>query len=161
VKCLLKLHISCLLLDFEVCIWHVFVGSVRTFELVMEMATPFGLVAQAISHRPLTAETWLTPQIRSCGICSGQSGTGTDLSLCILVLACRYLPLQLHCHSFIHLMLAVDRIMKYTCKKGDTFYHLPQFTVSNRTTYTLFFSCFKEVCVTQIFTVECPVFWWR
>jgi len=56
--------------------------------------------AQAVSHQPLAAETWLTSWIRSCGICSGQSGTGTDFSLCALVFPFRYLSLLLHCHPF-------------------------------------------------------------
>jgi len=121
--------------------------------------THFGLAAQAVSRRSVTAETWLTSQIRPCGICSGQSGTGTDFSLRYLVFPCRYLSLLLHCHSFIHLMLAVDSIIIYTCRKSDTLYHLSQFAVINRDASTLFLSCFKEDCVTQKFTVERPVSW--
>jgi len=47
------------------------------------MVTPFGLTAHMVSHQPVTVETWLTSCIRSCGICSGQSGTGTDLYLAV------------------------------------------------------------------------------
>jgi hypothetical protein len=32
---------------------------------------------QADSYRPLTAEAWFRDQFSACGICGGQSGTGT------------------------------------------------------------------------------------
>jgi hypothetical protein len=37
-------------------------------------------VAQAVSRRPVTAEIWVTVRVSPCGICGGQSGTGTGLS---------------------------------------------------------------------------------
>jgi hypothetical protein len=43
-------------------------------------------MAQAVSRRPLATETRFSP----CGICGGQSGTGTDFSLSSLVLTCEY-----------------------------------------------------------------------
>jgi hypothetical protein len=33
-----------------------------------------------LSHRPLTAETWVRARVNPYGICVGQSGTGTGFS---------------------------------------------------------------------------------
>jgi hypothetical protein len=45
-------------------------------------------VAEAVSCWPLTAEDWFCTQVSPCGICGGQSGTGTDFSLEFLGLPC-------------------------------------------------------------------------
>jgi hypothetical protein len=37
-------------------------------------------MAQAVSRRPPTAEAWVRSRVGSCGICGGQSGTGTGFS---------------------------------------------------------------------------------
>jgi hypothetical protein len=37
-------------------------------------------MAQAVSRRPLTAEAWVRFRLGPCGICGGQSGTGTGFS---------------------------------------------------------------------------------
>jgi hypothetical protein len=34
-------------------------------------------IAQAVRHRLPIAAAWVQDQVRSCGICGGQSGTGT------------------------------------------------------------------------------------
>jgi hypothetical protein len=34
-------------------------------------------MAQAVSRRHLTAEAWFRSRVSPCGICGGQSGTGT------------------------------------------------------------------------------------
>jgi hypothetical protein len=34
-------------------------------------------MAQAVSRRPVTAEAWVGSRVGPCGICGGQSGTGT------------------------------------------------------------------------------------
>jgi hypothetical protein len=34
-------------------------------------------MAQVVSRRPLTAEAWVRARVNPCGICGGQSGTGT------------------------------------------------------------------------------------
>jgi hypothetical protein len=34
-------------------------------------------MAQAVSRRPLTAEAWVQSRFSPCGVCGGQSGTGT------------------------------------------------------------------------------------
>jgi hypothetical protein len=36
-------------------------------------------MAQAVSRRPPTAEAWVRSGVGPCGICGGQSGTGTGL----------------------------------------------------------------------------------
>jgi hypothetical protein len=35
-------------------------------------------MAQVVSRRPLTAEARVRARVNLCGICGGQSGTGTD-----------------------------------------------------------------------------------
>jgi hypothetical protein len=37
-------------------------------------------MAQVVSRRPLTAEARVRSRVNSCGICGGQSGTGTGFS---------------------------------------------------------------------------------
>ena len=49
-------------------------------------------MAQAVSRRPLTAETRVRSRVGLCGICGGQSGTGTGFSPSTSVFPC-------HSHS--------------------------------------------------------------
>jgi hypothetical protein len=37
-------------------------------------------MAQVVSRRPLTAEARLRDRVNPCGVCGGQSGTGTGFS---------------------------------------------------------------------------------
>jgi hypothetical protein len=56
-------------------------------------------MAQAVSRRPLTAEARVRARVNPCGICGGQSGTGTGFSLSSSVFPCRYhstVALQTH-----------------------------------------------------------------
>jgi hypothetical protein len=47
-------------------------------------------IAQAVSCWLLTAEVWVHNQDSQCGICGGQSGTGTGFSPSPLDLPCQY-----------------------------------------------------------------------
>jgi hypothetical protein len=47
-------------------------------------------VAQAVRRRPLTAEARVRSRVGPCGICGGQSGTGTDFSEIISVFPCQF-----------------------------------------------------------------------
>jgi hypothetical protein len=49
-------------------------------------------MAQAVSRQPLIAEAWVRAHVSPCGICGGQSGTGTGFSPVSIV------PLALHIH---------------------------------------------------------------
>jgi hypothetical protein len=47
-------------------------------------------VAQVISRRPVTAEARVRVRVNPCGICGGQSGTGTGFSPSSSVSPCQY-----------------------------------------------------------------------
>jgi hypothetical protein len=47
-------------------------------------------MAQAVSRRPLAAEARVYDRVNPCGICGGQSGTGTGFSLSSLVFPNQY-----------------------------------------------------------------------
>jgi hypothetical protein len=56
-------------------------------------------MAQAVSHRPLTAESRVRALVNPCGICSEQSGTGTGFSQSSSVFPCQYhSTVVLHTH---------------------------------------------------------------
>jgi hypothetical protein len=47
-------------------------------------------MAQVVSRRPLTVEARVRVRVNPCGICGGQSGTGTGFSLSSSVFPCEY-----------------------------------------------------------------------
>jgi hypothetical protein len=56
-------------------------------------------MAQVVSSRLLTAEARVRARVNQCGICGGQSGTGTGFSPSSSVFPCRYnsiVALQTH-----------------------------------------------------------------
>jgi hypothetical protein len=48
-------------------------------------------MAQIVSRRPLTAEARVRTRVNPCGICGGQSGTGTGFSPSSSVFPCQYI----------------------------------------------------------------------
>jgi hypothetical protein len=56
-------------------------------------------MAQAVSRRPLTAESRIRARVNPCGICDGESGTGTGFSPSSSVFPCQYhSTVVLHTH---------------------------------------------------------------
>jgi hypothetical protein len=47
-------------------------------------------MAQVVSRRPLTAEALVRARVNPCGICGGQSGTGSGFSPSSSVFPCQY-----------------------------------------------------------------------
>jgi hypothetical protein len=47
-------------------------------------------MAQAVSRRPSTAESRVRSRVSPCGVCGGQSGTGTGFSPSTLVFPCQF-----------------------------------------------------------------------
>jgi hypothetical protein len=56
-------------------------------------------MAQEVSRRPLTSEARVRSQFSLCGICGGQSGTGTGLSSSTSLFSVSIIPPSLHTHS--------------------------------------------------------------
>jgi hypothetical protein len=52
--------------------------------------TPGRAMAQAVSLRPLTAEARVRSRVSPCGICGGQSGTGTGFSSSTSIFPCQF-----------------------------------------------------------------------
>jgi hypothetical protein len=55
-------------------------------------------MAQAVSSRSLTTVARVCARVSSCGICGGQSSTGTDFSPSSSVFPVSIIPLWLHTH---------------------------------------------------------------
>jgi hypothetical protein len=56
-------------------------------------------MAKVVSRRPPTAEAWVRARVNPCGICVGQSGTGTGFSPSSSIFPCQYhstVALQTH-----------------------------------------------------------------
>jgi hypothetical protein len=53
-------------------------------------------MTQVVSRRTLTAETRVRSRVSPCGICGGQSGTGTGFSLSTSVYPVNFIPPVLH-----------------------------------------------------------------
>jgi hypothetical protein len=47
-------------------------------------------MSQAVIRRPLTAEARIRARVNPCGICGGQSGTGTGFSPSSSAVPCQY-----------------------------------------------------------------------
>jgi hypothetical protein len=47
-------------------------------------------MAPVVSRRPLTEEAWVRVLVNPCGICGGQSGTGTGFSPSSSAFPCQY-----------------------------------------------------------------------
>jgi hypothetical protein len=63
----------------------------RTFQVIMNTTGKLGrAMAAAVDHRPLTAEARVRSRVSPCGICGGQSGTGTSFSPSTSVFPCQF-----------------------------------------------------------------------
>jgi hypothetical protein len=68
-----------------------------------------GGMGQAVSYWPVTMETQVHCKASHCGICGGQSSTGTDSSLSTLVCCCQY-HFANNSYQFIHLTPVVYKL---------------------------------------------------
>jgi hypothetical protein len=64
--------------------------SVAVFRNVTTHDTVGRVMAQAVSRQPLITKAGVRDRVRPCGICGGQSGTGTGFSMSSLVFFCQY-----------------------------------------------------------------------
>jgi hypothetical protein len=67
-------------------------------------------MAQVVGRRPLTAEARVRSWVNPCGICGGQSGTGTGFSPSYSVLPCQYhstVALQTHIWGMRNMLMTV------------------------------------------------------
>ena len=61
------------------------------FRFLPEVTRNMGrAMTQAVSHRPLTAETRARSRVSPCRICGGQSGNGTDFFPSTSVFPCQF-----------------------------------------------------------------------
>jgi hypothetical protein len=69
-------------------------------KLITKKETNCLSIAQAVSRRPLTAESRIRARVSPCGICGGQCGSRTGLSPSSTVLPCQYhFAVTLHVHT--------------------------------------------------------------
>jgi hypothetical protein len=81
-------------------LWTGKLNVCRTAATVIAYCEVSGLkgraMTQVVSRRPFTAEAWVRTQVTPCGICGGQSCTGTGFSPSSSVFLCQYIiPLSL------------------------------------------------------------------
>jgi hypothetical protein len=75
------------------CLYIVCLGtcvSCSHFRLTLSNVTVGRAMAQAVSHRPRTAEARLRSRVSPCGICGGQSDTRTGFFLSTSVFPCQF-----------------------------------------------------------------------
>jgi hypothetical protein len=63
----------------------------RAFPIDVTKRSAGRAMAQVVSRRPLTTEARVRVQVNPCGICGGQSGTGTGFSPSSSVFPCQYI----------------------------------------------------------------------
>jgi hypothetical protein len=77
-------------------------------DVVVLTSVPGRAMVQVVSLRPLTADARVRAPVNACGICGGQSDTGTGFSPSTSVFPCQYhstVALQTHIIWGMHNML--------------------------------------------------------
>jgi hypothetical protein len=62
------------------CCWHSSQLYLDTLDIPVTNYAAGRAMTQVVSHRPLTTEARVRAWVNPCGICGGQSGTGTGFS---------------------------------------------------------------------------------
>jgi hypothetical protein len=81
------------------CSWSLAPHQLSLHSTIIHTSQVSCAMAQAVSHQPLATQALVQSQVRPCGVCGGQDGTGTGF-LCLLQLS---LPASFHqCSTHIH-----------------------------------------------------------